>query len=74
MKTVSVSTLLLAIGLLLPAMGFAHPGHGITDGHSLKHYLTEPAHAIPIFSLVAVVLALAYLRFFKKMNVEKSKP
>lgn len=35
----------------------AHAGHGVTDGHSLLHYLIEPAH-LP-FTVAAAVVVLA---------------
>ena len=31
----------------------AHPGHGITDGSSLVHYLAEPLHVVALVALVA---------------------
>jgi len=37
----------------------AHAGHGVTEGGSLIHYLTEPAH-LP-FTVAAVVVVIAAL-------------
>jgi hypothetical protein len=40
----------------------AHPGHGtIGENHSLVHYLTEPAHVVPMIIVVAT-LATFYFR------------
>jgi hypothetical protein len=36
-----------------------HPGHGLTEPSSLRHYLTEPIHVIAIASAVAVIAVVA---------------
>ena len=43
---------------LLPSLLFAHPGHGETEGFTIKHYMVEPEHVI------VAVLALAVTIFF----------
>jgi hypothetical protein len=42
--------------LLLPAISWAHPGHGETEGYTIIHYFTEPQHAVITISAVAVAL------------------
>ncbi len=46
--------LLTAVILMLPAITWAHPGHGETDGYSITHYFTEPQHVF------ASVIAMAF--------------
>ena len=41
----------------IPALAFAHPGHGTTDPSSWRHYLTEPVHVGVLASAVALVVA-----------------
>lgn len=43
---------------LIPALLYAHPGHGETEGFTIKHYMVEPEH------VVVAVLALAVTIFF----------
>ncbi len=51
----------LATVLLTPALAFAHPGHGASEGHSLLHYLTEPLHAYGLFGVPLAGLAAGAL-------------
>ena len=46
----------------------AHEGHGVVEpGNSLRHYLTEPLHVVPLLLVAAfVVLLLRALRRGKK--------
>ena len=37
----------------------AHAGHGVTEGHSLVHYLSEPIHVTMILVGVAALSILA---------------
>ncbi len=48
----------LATTLLVPAVAFAHPGHGTSDATSWVHYVVEPAHAL---WLVPVAAGLFFL-------------
>ncbi|MBK9730708.1 MAG: hypothetical protein IPO83_05415 [Chitinophagaceae bacterium] len=50
--------------VLIPLSGFAHPGHGITDGYTITHYFAEPEHLVVI--LCAAVLIIAGSVFFRK--------
>ena len=53
-----MKTLLLALVFcLIPALAFAHPGHGTTDPSSWRHYLTEPVHVGVLAGAVALVVA-----------------
>jgi hypothetical protein len=38
----------------------AHPGHGHTDPESWTHYLTEPAHVIPLALAVGSIVAVGW--------------
>lgn len=38
----------IAALMTLPALTFAHSGHGVMEGASLIHYLLSPMHAIPV--------------------------
>lgn len=48
--------LLSAAALLITVSVFAHEGHGHTHGYTIKHYFTEPVHAIPLLAAVATVV------------------
>lgn len=40
----------------LPFISNAHPGHGETEGFTIKHYFTEPGHLVFLFLAMAVVI------------------
>jgi hypothetical protein len=44
-----------SLALLLPALTWAHPGHGGTDGYTIIHYFSEPQHAIITLGILAAV-------------------
>jgi hydrogenase/urease accessory protein HupE len=48
----------------ISSVAAAHPGHGTGgENHSLVHYLTEPAHVVPMLSVAVLgALAIVYLR------------
>lgn len=50
--------------MTLPALSFAHSGHGILDGASMIHYLLSPMHAIPVG--IAIIGAAIY--FWRKRH------
>ncbi len=50
--------LTLAFAALSAAPAFAHPGHGLDDGFSLRHYLTSPEHMGLALIAVLVVAGL----------------
>jgi len=52
----------LTLIALLPFSAIAHDGHGISQAHSLMHYLTEPLHVIPVAVVVAVAWAIWRLK------------
>jgi hypothetical protein len=48
--------IMLFFASLLPFISNAHPGHGETEGFTIKHYFTEPQHLVFIFLTMAVVI------------------
>ena len=60
------SYLLVSLLSFIPAFSFAHPGHGATDGYSIKHYFVEPCHLITSFSVI--VLTIVLIRSFQRKN------
>jgi len=62
-KKTSMKKVLMAAGMLIPIISFAHDGHGGTSGFNIIHYFVEPDHAIYTWSFIAAGLILAkYLR------------
>lgn len=53
---------LMMLVAVLPTAAFAHDGHGTSSGSSLIHYLAEPAHLIPLLTVVAIGWLLAKRR------------
>lgn len=53
--------ILLAAVLLLGAGSLvrAHPGHGTTPPESVRHYVLEPVHGLPLLVLVGAVVAVS---------------
>ena len=51
------SLLTLTACLITTSQALAHPGHGVTEGHSLVHYLLEPLHVGPVLLLLAAGIA-----------------
>ena len=41
--------------LSLPLTGWAHPGHGESDGFTLIHYFCEPLHVVASLGIVATL-------------------
>lgn len=53
-------------GILVPCIGFAHEGHGATNGFTITHYFVEPEHAIYTWSfLVAGFILISYYKLKK---------
>jgi hypothetical protein len=44
-----------SLALFVPALTWAHPGHGETDGYTIIHYFSEPQHAIITLGVLAAV-------------------
>ena len=59
----------LPLSFAATVTAFAHEGHGHTDGYTIKHYLTEPEHVIPI--VVAAALAIVLVAHFRKRTAKK---
>ncbi len=47
--------MIASLALLLPALTWAHPGHGETDGYTITHYFTEPQHAIITLGVLTAI-------------------
>lgn len=56
MKIRSLASVLSAAIVLLGSAALAHPGHGLTDGNSWLHWLTEPVHVAPQAALAALAV------------------
>ncbi len=51
--------LAVALVLLDGALVSAHPGHGTTPPESVRHYVLEPVHGLPLLLLVGAVVAVS---------------
>jgi hypothetical protein len=51
-----------ALFLIGRSISHAHPGHGTTPPDSVRHYVVEPVHGLPLLLLVGAVVtvSLAY--------------
>ena len=57
------------VSALIPFIGFAHEGHGATDGYTITHYFIEPEHAIYTWSFfMASAILISYYRLKKKRS------
>jgi len=66
MKKIAFAAVVIAFA---PLVGFAHPGHGSTDGYSIIHYFVEPVHAVITYSiLLFAVIYIWYTRRQKQQN------
>ena len=64
--------MMLLLATLLPFITMAHPGHGETEGFTIKHYIVEPEHAV--FALLVMAVVIFFLGRRKEMHdVEKEK-
>jgi hydrogenase/urease accessory protein HupE len=59
----------LLVTVATTVTAFAHEGHGHTDGYTIKHYLTEPEHVIPI--VIATAMAIVLVAHFRKSMEKK---
>lgn len=50
-----LNSVLVLLMLFLPLTGWAHPGHGESDGFTLIHYFREPLHAVASLGMLAVL-------------------
>ena len=63
------SLIMLGVGTLIPFIGFAHEGHGATDGYTITHYFIEPEHAIYTWSFfMASAILISYYRLKKRRS------
>jgi hypothetical protein len=56
---------------LTPFLGIAHPGHGETEGFTIKHYFVEPGHIV--FSILALAIIIFFLGRSKEMRDVKKQ-
>jgi hypothetical protein len=68
-KKTSMKKVLMAASLLIPFIGFAHDGHGVTSGFTITHYFVEPGHAIYTWSFIVAGFILA--RYLRRKNASK---
>lgn len=55
--------ILIAAGIAVPLISFAHDGHSVTEGFTITHYFIEPAHAIYTWSfIIGGFILVKYLR------------
>jgi hypothetical protein len=48
---------------------FAHPGHGVTGGFTIIHYIVEPVHAF--YTAGIIVSCVVYFRFLARTRREE---
>lgn len=60
------AALATALWFLGAAAADAHPGHGATPPDSLRHYVLEPVHGLPLLLLVAAVVAVTGLHHWQR--------
>jgi membrane protein DedA with SNARE-associated domain len=66
--------ILVFVGALIPFIGFAHEGHGGTDGYTITHYFVEQEHAIYTWSfLMASFILISYYRLKRKRNDRRER-
>jgi len=61
-----ISAFQTGFAILIPFSGMAHPGHGETEGFSIIHYFTEPAHATA--TAILMVAVLGTVSYFRRKN------
>jgi hypothetical protein len=63
-----IQAMVVTLALTGAMVAEAHEGHGVVEpGNSLRHYLTEPLHVVPLLLVAAfVVLLVRALRRGKK--------
>ena len=44
---------------MLSTVASAHPGHGVSDGQTAGHYLTEPSHLLPVVAVAVLAVAVS---------------
>jgi hypothetical protein len=69
MKKIALASLLTAI---IPAISFAHPGHGTTGGYTIIHYFVEPQHAVITYGVFLVTAIYVWRRRRKMQRNENS--
>lgn len=55
--------LFAGLAALLATPVFAHPGHGVSEGSSLLHFITEPEHiGLALLAVALVAGAVVFAR------------
>jgi hypothetical protein len=65
-----VTLRLASLLTLVPAVAFAHPGHGTTEPDGWAHYLTDPVHVTVLggATLGVVLLARSWRRAARRRS------
>jgi hydrogenase/urease accessory protein HupE len=64
-RIVSVCSLIA----LFPVLGFAHEGHGHTNGFTITHYFVEPEH---LATMIGILLTgFIFSRYYFKKKEER---
>jgi hypothetical protein len=53
-------------------LALVHPGHGVTEPSSWRHYLTEPVHVLVVAGALAGLIALVVLYRRERRSVAKT--
>jgi hypothetical protein len=62
---------LMALAILsTPLHAIAHPGHGNDDGISLKHYLVNYVHLLPVLLTVGIVVVILSRMILKSRGLK----
>lgn len=69
MKKLLNSALVLLM-MSLPLTGWAHPGHGESDGFTLIHYFREPLHAVVSLGILAT-LFVYFIRWSRNKSQQE---
>lgn len=62
MKAVKTTLLASSTFFLTSGVAWGHEGHGVPgEGHTVKHYLLEPAHLPTVITCAAVIAVVAFM-------------
>jgi hypothetical protein len=66
-----LNSVFIFLMLFLPLTGWAHPGHGESDGFTLIHYFREPLHALVSLGILATLFVSLTRRSGNKAQQER---
>jgi hypothetical protein len=72
MKRVTQTALIFLISFL-PALSWAHPGHGEHAANEVTHYVLSPVHIWPIAAIIAISVVALLIRWDIKSAREEAK-